>query len=271
MTRKIVKRSTFFGSAPTISFYWDQEILWKKHSIGRKWQNVTPCWNGVCVSCLWQTFYAGSAVDRAARRPTGSLSCWQSPTFTIKADSYDTCQQMITFCIVLSPGAVACSCNPATWRQVLLDGLRRGVLLVIGSCWSSVRTKACINMDPPGEPGGVRLTKEGRIGPGGKPSSQESPCESVVGRHQWVAGGYQPLQHSQTQNFWNFGPPKYCVLKQRYFIIAYFWTHTELRFTPTLLTRDMTIDGVNISIKIFLPTLHMMFCYKRKYSSKENI
>ena len=40
---------------------------------------------------------------------------------------------------------------------------------------------ACINMDPPGEPGGVRLTKEGRIGPGGKLSSQESPCESVVG------------------------------------------------------------------------------------------
>ena len=53
--------------------------------------------------------------------------------------------------------------------------------MVTGSCRSSVRTKACINMDPPGEPGGVRLTKEGRIGPGGKLSSQESPCESVVG------------------------------------------------------------------------------------------
>ena len=79
------------------------------------------------------------------------------------------------------PGVVASSCNPATWRQVLLDGLRRGLLLVTGSCRSGVRTKACINMDPPGEPGGVRLTKEGRIGPGGKLSSQESPCESVVG------------------------------------------------------------------------------------------
>ena len=101
------------------------------------------------------------------------------------------------------PGAVACSCNPATRRQVLLDGLRRGLLVVTGSCWSGVRTKACINMDPPGEPGGVRLTKEGRTGPGGKLSSQESPCESVVGPHQWVVSGHQPLQHSQTQNFLN--------------------------------------------------------------------
>ena len=81
----------------------------------------------------------------------------------------------------LQPGAVARSCNPATWRQVLLDGLRRGLLVVTGSCWSGVRTKACINMDPTGEPEGIRLTKEGRTGPGGTLSSQESPCRSVVG------------------------------------------------------------------------------------------
>ena len=103
-----------------------------------------------------------------------------------------------------SPGVVAGSCNPATRRQVLEDGLRRGLLVVTGSCWSGVRTKACINMDPPGELGGVRLSNEGRTGPGGKPSSQESPCESVVGPRWWVAGGYQPLQHSQTQNFLQF-------------------------------------------------------------------
>ena len=99
------------------------------------------------------------------------------------------------------PGVVASSCNPATGRQVLRDDLRRGVLVVTGSCWSGVRTKACINMGPPGEPGGARLTKEGRTGPGGKLSSQESPCESVVGPRQWVLSGHQPLQYSQTQNF----------------------------------------------------------------------
>ena len=81
----------------------------------------------------------------------------------------------------VSPGALASSCNPATWRQVLWDGLKRGRLVITSSCWSGVRTKACINMDPTGEPEGIRLTKEGRNGPGGKPSSQEFPCRSVVG------------------------------------------------------------------------------------------
>ena len=54
------------------------------------------------------------------------------------------------------PGALASSCNPATWRQVLLDGLREGLLVAVGS-------------------------KAGRTGPEGKPSSQESLCGSVVG------------------------------------------------------------------------------------------
>ena len=102
----------------------------------------------------------------------------------------------------LSPGAVARSCNPATWRQVLWDGLRRGLLLVTGSCWSGVRTKACINMVTSAEAQVTRLPKEGRTGPGGKPSSQEFLCGPVVGPRQWVPGGQQPLQHSQTQNFW---------------------------------------------------------------------
>ena len=34
----------------------------------------------------------------------------------------------------LVPGVVASSCNPATRRQVLTDDLRRGVLVVTGSC-----------------------------------------------------------------------------------------------------------------------------------------
>merc|ERR1711915_43788 len=34
----------------------------------------------------------------------------------------------------MGPGALASSCNPATWRQVQLDGLRRGHLVVTSSC-----------------------------------------------------------------------------------------------------------------------------------------
>merc|ERR1711962_80151 len=78
-------------------------------------------------------------------------------------------------------GVVACSCNPATWRQVLWDGLRKGFLSVTGSCRSGVRTKTCINMALFRELERIRLSKEGRTGPGGKLSSQESPCGSVVG------------------------------------------------------------------------------------------
>ena len=69
------------------------------------------------------------------------------------------------------PGALAISCNPATLRQVLLDGLRVRLLLAVGSCRSGVRTKGCINMDLSREPGRIRLSKAGRNGPEGKPSS----------------------------------------------------------------------------------------------------
>merc|ERR1712041_27984 len=78
-------------------------------------------------------------------------------------------------------GVVACSCNPATRRQVLWDGLRNGFLSAIGSCRSSVRTKMCINMALFRELERIRLSKERRTGPGAKPSSQESPCVLVVG------------------------------------------------------------------------------------------
>ena len=85
------------------------------------------------------------------------------------------------FALKTWPGAVASSCNPATWRQVLLDGLKVGALVTVGSCRSGVRTKVCINMDLFGEPRRIRLTKTGRNGSGGKLSSQESLCGSVVG------------------------------------------------------------------------------------------
>ncbi|RUS77773.1 hypothetical protein EGW08_014478 [Elysia chlorotica] len=76
----------------------------------------------------------------------------------------------------LSPGVVAGSCNPATWRLELVDGLRPGVLLPRGPRRSGVRAKLAINMVVLGEPGAARLSKEGRTGPGGKPSRQKSPC-----------------------------------------------------------------------------------------------
>ena len=85
------------------------------------------------------------------------------------------------FPLIMLPGALASSCNPATWRQVLLDGLKGGTLVTVGSCRSGVRTKVCINMDLFGEPRRIRLTKTGRNGSGGKLSSQESLCGSVVG------------------------------------------------------------------------------------------
>ena len=79
------------------------------------------------------------------------------------------------------PGVVACSCNPATWRPELEDGLRAGVLLSGDLCGAGVRTKLGINMGTLGEPGVTRLSKEGRTGPGWKHSRQKSPCSAVVG------------------------------------------------------------------------------------------
>ena len=53
----------------------------------------------------------------------------------------------------------------------------------------------------PGSWRGSGCSKEGRIGSGGKPSSQKLPWGSVVGQRQWVASSQQPTQYSQTQNF----------------------------------------------------------------------
>ena len=105
------------------------------------------------------------------------------------------------WCRLYSPGALACSCNPATWRQVLLDGLLWGFPITISTCWSGVRTKACINMQLSGELERSRLTKEWRKGPGGKPSSQKLPCVSVVGPRQRVADGYLPYCKPDSELF----------------------------------------------------------------------
>ena len=104
-------------------------------------------------------------------------------------------------CQLYLPGALACSCNPVTWRQVLLDGLLWGFPITISTCRSGVRTKACINMQLSGELERSRLTKEWRKGPGGKPSSQKLPCVSVVGPRQRVADGYLPYCKPDSELF----------------------------------------------------------------------
>ena len=76
---------------------------------------------------------------------------------------------------------MAYSCNPATRRPGLLDGLRAGVLPGIILCRSGVRTKLGINMVTSTEVGVPRLHKEGRIGSGWKHSRQKFPCLAVVG------------------------------------------------------------------------------------------
>ena len=62
-------------------------------------------------------------------------------------------------------GVVACSCNPATWRRRLVDGLRSGSLPGVVLCRSGVRAKPGINMVSSGELDVSRLSKEGRNRP----------------------------------------------------------------------------------------------------------
>ena len=95
-------------------------------------------------------------------------------------------------------GVVAYSCNPATWRPDVEDDLRSGVLVLSDSRWLGVRTKLGINLGALGELGAARLVKERRNGPGGKPSSQKSPCWAVVGSRPGVGAEWQPDQQSQT-------------------------------------------------------------------------
>ena len=54
-------------------------------------------------------------------------------------------------------GVVAHSCNPATGKLELVDGLRSGVLLMAALCRSGVRTKPGVNMASSAE---ARLIRE---------------------------------------------------------------------------------------------------------------
>ena len=98
-------------------------------------------------------------------------------------------------------GVVACSCDPATWRPELVDGVKAGVLLSGDLCWAGVRTKIGINMGTPRELSVTRLSKEGRKGPGRKRSRQKSPCRSVVGSRLWIGTCQQPVQYNWTRFF----------------------------------------------------------------------
>lgn len=130
-----------------------------------------------------------------------AVDVWDRLTFCVTWWKKVRLSLVCVWCQLQLPGVLACSCNPATWRQVLLDGLLWGFSVTISTCWSGVRTKACINMHLSGEPERSRLTKEWRKGPGGKPSSQKSPCESVVGPRQRVAGGYLPYCKPDSELF----------------------------------------------------------------------
>ena len=96
------------------------------------------------------------------------------------------------------------------WRAPviqLLGGLSRWMVwgrdpLLSGMpCRSGVRTKPGINMGILEESEVSRLSKEGRTGPGGKPSRQKSPCHAVVGSHPWVGPCWQPGWYNQTRFF----------------------------------------------------------------------
>ena len=101
-------------------------------------------------------------------------------------------------------GSVAHFCNPASGRLVVVDVLSLGVLLDCCLRWTGVRTKPSINMDMGEESSMSRLTKEERIGSGGKPSSQKHSCWAVVGSRPWVGTFQQPSRYGRTYNLFSF-------------------------------------------------------------------
>ena len=62
-----------------------------------------------------------------------------------------------------------------------MDGLRLGVLVKRGECWSDIRTMLNINMGLLEESGRSSLDNEEQNGPDEKPGSQKPPCQVVVG------------------------------------------------------------------------------------------
>ena len=79
-------------------------------------------------------------------------------------------------------GSVAHSCNPATGRPGEADDLRSGQLLDGHLRWTGVRTKPGVDMVNGEESSVSRSTKDGRIGSGGKLSSQKAArrCSSGI-------------------------------------------------------------------------------------------
>ena len=73
------------------------------------------------------------------------------------------------------------TCNRATARPELEDGLRSGDPLPDVVRRSGVRTKLGVNMAILGEPDISRLSKEVRFGPGEKSSSQKCPPQFSSG------------------------------------------------------------------------------------------
>ena len=74
------------------------------------------------------------------------------------------------------------TCNRATARPELEDGLRAGVPLPDVARRSGVRTKPGVNMAALGEPEVTRLSEEVHKGPEGKPSRQKCSHQAVVGK-----------------------------------------------------------------------------------------
>ncbi|KAL3203177.1 hypothetical protein MRX96_042072 [Rhipicephalus microplus] len=94
--------------------------------------------------CHWRMPLVTGARNRSWR--CGSIWCMSHGSFQ---EALNTRHR--------SPGVVACLCNPASWRLVLVDVLRLGALPHVDLCRSGVRAKLGVDMVTPGEPGGDQV------------------------------------------------------------------------------------------------------------------
>ncbi|CAK8685901.1 unnamed protein product [Clavelina lepadiformis] len=76
---------------------------------------------------------------------------------------------------VYSPGVVARTCNPVTWKLELLNNLKLGIVRYLDLCRAGVRAKLSVNMVVLWERKVSRLSKEERTGSGPKGSNQKFP------------------------------------------------------------------------------------------------
>ena len=120
---------------------------------------------------LYSTFhrsYLYFVIESMKRVPSfvpPRLYAFQNPVFSARS---------------LQLGAVARSCNPATWRLRLVDGVRTGVLPVSVPCRSGVRTKLGINMAHSAEAGRTRLCKEDGNRARGETQQPKPPVSSNI-------------------------------------------------------------------------------------------